>query len=155
LGARHGEIKEWERPISPELGDTGWVDTRHCNSLSTLTLGGCLAVGSHINPFCKGGEREVWGPWAKDNRFSVSDTCECHGRAENEVGALETAQSGLGPKGEGVRGESTRWFPLRGESLVQSGGWKHWKAFPQEIRCSSLGEGLFHCSSTVGLNEQR
>ena len=34
-------------------------------------------------------------------------------------------------------------------------GWKHWEAFSREIRHSSLGEGLFHCSSTVGLDEQR
>jgi hypothetical protein len=43
-----------------------------------------------------------------------------------------------------------------GESLVWSGPWLEYrKAFRWEIRHDSLGESLFHCSTTAGLDEQR
>ena len=36
------------------------------------------------------------------------------------------------------------------------GPWlEHRKAFRREVRCGSLGESLFHLSSTAGLQEQR
>ena len=60
------------------------------------------------------------------------------------------AQSTPGWKGEECRGRGgAGWFPLRQEPLVRS------VAGAQEVRCSSLEESLFHCSSTVGLDEQR
>ena len=46
-------------------------------------------------------------------------------------------------------GEGTGWFLCGQESFVRSGSWKRWEAFLQEIRLGSLGEVLFHCSSTV------
>ena len=38
--------------------------------------------------------------------------------------------------------------------MVLSRGWRNWKAAWWEVRCGSLGKGLFHPSSMAGL-EQR
>jgi hypothetical protein len=61
------------------------------------------------------------------------------------------AWSAPGLKGEREEGKGKGYFPCGQESLVQSGGWKHWAAFPRAIRHGSLGEDLFHFSSTAGL----
>ena len=74
---------------------------------------------------------------ARDNRFSVSDipdTAECHGRAENKVGAPGATWSAPELKEEGTGGEGTGWFLGRCESLVLSGGWKYWEASQWEVR---------------------
>jgi hypothetical protein len=57
-----------------------------------------------------------------------------------------TAQSAPGPKGGEGRGYERPW----------SGPWlEHRKAFWREVRRGSLGESLFHLSSSAGLDEQR
>jgi hypothetical protein len=50
------------------------------------------------------------------------------------------AWSGPGWKGEGHGVKALGGFPCVKESLVQSGGWKCWEAFLQEITHGSLGK---------------
>ena len=91
-----------------------------------------------------------------DNRFSVSDipdTAEHRRRAKNKVPPQTLSQ----PQGgkERVEGEGLLGSSHMGKS-PWSGPWlEHRKSFWWKVRCGSLGECIFHCSSTEGLAEQR
>jgi hypothetical protein len=149
--------------VLPELGDTGQADLGHCHVLSTLP-DGRLALRSHGTPVQVGAEGAVPVPGPHGVQGQQVLALGHHRTSLNtEVelitcGDLGAAWSVPRPKGEGVGvgGEKALgWFLHWRESLVQSGSWKRWEAFLRDIRHSSLGEGLFHCSSTGGLGEQR
>ena len=116
---------------------SGWADLEDCRQLSTHPSVGVLAVESH-GSISWGMDRSLGLIEARDNGFSVlyiPHISRHHRRAEKKVGALEAAQSAPWVKeGEG-----------RGRGVL--GGSR------SGIR--SLGESLFHYSSTAGLNEQR
>ena len=72
--------------------------------------------------------------------------------------AVEELRTEFQPAGwlKGKRGESFSWVPWGRESLACSGSlawWRPWRPWLRalrgllwDIRCSFLGEGLFHCS---------
>ena len=115
-------------------------------------VSGC---GKPLDPSSAGGgQGAVLGTRFSDS--GIPDTAGHFRKAENKWGAPGESLASLGAeerRGQGEKGA------LGGSHMGESPWSSLWlecrKAFWLEVRHGSLGESLFHHSSTVGLDEQR
>jgi hypothetical protein len=129
------------------------LKTAACFPLGPWWVSRC---GKPWNPsLLRGVQRAVLG-----NRFSVlgiPNTAGYWARAENKMGAVSGGGAGdsVSPRAERRRGKrgAPGWLggSHPGKSLWSSPWMECRNAFQWEVRCSLLGENLFHCSSMVGL----
>jgi hypothetical protein len=148
LGNGHGEVKGVGENPHPARALVLWAG--RCRGLLCAlhtVPAGRLSVESHRTPVHRGREGGIWGLWALQKPemtgfsfWASQDITGHHGRAENKVRTMGAARSFHGPKGEEGRGERGCW-------VVSV--WARVLGNPKSP--VSLGEGLFHHSSTAGL----
>jgi hypothetical protein len=96
---------------------------------------------------------------ARDNRFSVLGIPDVPGHCRRAENKMEAPGGGsIIPRVEERRRQRERgcWVvPMLARVFGPVQGWSTGRPSKQEVRSSSLGEILSHCSSTVGLDEQR